>query len=280
MREGVAAVLAIVVVAAGCAAPLGPSPSTDTPTESNPPNDTATSPTNHGTPDETETLPPGVTSDGIQNASRLLAAHVAVLNETGFVGVGNGNGTIVRNGILVDVESHQRNVVATNASPYLRNRTVVAGPVRMEWEAWGNESVELRRTKEGDGWSYNRREPAAPFTLAGKALLGPYLEGGVYALNGSETVDGETRYRLETTEVGDAEALGEALPDATERITAFEATVVVDARGRIHSVRATAEYVIRGQDATHQLEYRLEALGATVTRPDWADTAREETGEG
>lgn len=277
MRETAVTILVLgVVILGGCMGPLSPGQSTDT---STPPTDTATqsavTPTQSPAP--STGLPPGVTEDGIQNASRLLEAHVEALNRTGFIGVGSGNGTVVRNGILVDVESDQRNVVGVNASQYLRNRTVVAGPIRMEWEAWGNETVELRRTKEGDGWKYSREEPASAFTLAGQALLAPYLEGGAYTLNGSETVDNETRYRLETTEVADAKALREALPDATERITAFEATVVVDSAGRIHSVRATAEYVIRGQDATHELDYTLEQVGATVSRPDWTETARNET---
>lgn len=279
MREALAVIsVLILVTVAGCAGPLGQSPSTDTPTPEPEPSPT---PTITPTPDPSEQLPPGVTSDGIGNASQLLDAHVTELSRTGFVGVGTGNGTIYRDGFLVDVESHQRNVVEPEVSSYLRQRSIIAGPVRNEWQAWGNASDEYRRSKEGNGWKYERKEPAPPAKLAGRGLLLPYLRGGNYTVERFETDNNETRFRLVSTEVEDPDALMEALPDDTEEITSFEATVVVDMDGRIHSVQATAEYVIRGEEATHQLEYRLEQVrGVTIDRPDWVDAARNQTGNG
>lgn len=262
----VLSVMAIIVLA-GCAGPFGSEP---TPTMS--PTATATeTPTPTPTPsDPTGSLPPGVGSDGLDNATMLLGAHVAELNATGFIGVGTGNGTVLREGFLIDVRSHQRNVMAPNAQAYRRNRTVVAGPIERRMEAWGNRSVEVRRSKENGQWSVSHGQPAPASQLAGRGLLLPYLQGGNYTLAERNDSDNESRHRLVATEVDDPEALRQALPDDVDRITSFQATVIVDEKGRIHSVEAMAEYEIQGQTATHHLEYTLEQVGGvSVEPPDW-----------
>lgn len=286
------ALLAVSIVCiAGCASPFaatGPSsPNSSagpTPTATPMPTPTATptsSPATTPTDGPARRLPPGVTTAGVENATQLLAAHVEALNRSGFVGVGSGSGTVLREGFLIGVESRQRNVVATDSPAYLRSRSVSAGPVGREWEAWGNRTVEYRRSMENGQWTYTRREPAPVPMLAGRGLLLPYLRGGNYTLANVSTDANGTRLRLVATEVADPAAMESALPEATDRITAFEATVVVDPRGRIHAVNASVDYVIRDQEATHTLEYRLERVGeVSIEQPDWVGAAGNATTEG
>lgn len=281
MREVTRVVLVLgAVVVAGCAGPFAADePGTTTPSATPAPTPASTpSPTDTPPADDPQ-LPPGVTSTAIENASQLLDSHVSALNRTGFIGAGAGNGTVFREGILVDVQSNQRNQVAPNASTYRRQRTVNAGPVGQEWEAWGNATVEFRRTKQSGDWTVSRQEPAPVAMLAGRGLLLPYLRGGDYTLDGTNETDDGTRFHLVATAVDDPDALHETLPDATEEVTGFEARVEVDTEGRIHAVRASIQYVIEGREATQHLEYTLEQIGVeTVERPDWAAATANETG--
>lgn len=276
----------VLLIVAGCASPLAPDPTetpgaeSPTPTESSTPSLTPTaSPT--PTPSQLERLPPGTSPRGFDAPAELLTAHVDALARTGFVTTGRGNATVLRQGFLVDVESAQRNRVTTNASEYRLHREVAGGPVVRVRDGWGNRSVQYRRTQTNGDQTYSQHPPRSVPALAGRGLLLPYLQGGNYSLNASRRVGNETHFRFRATDADDQEAVLRALPDAAQRVTSFQAVVVVDAEGRVHSLTAVIGYVIRDQPATQRLEFRLERTGVeAVERPAWVDTAQNATENG
>lgn len=288
MSDGRVWVALALLLAAGCAGPLVPEPATTAATGGGPvpstePSARSPSPTASptATPSQVERLPPGVSARGFEAPASLLAAHVDALGRTGYVITGRGNATVLRRGFLVRVESSQRNRVAPNASDYRLHRDVAGGPIVRKRDGWGNRSVEYRRTRTNGELTYSREPPRPAPALAGRGLLLPYLQGGNYTLNASQRVGNGTRFRFRATAADDPDAVLRALPDDAQRVTSFRAVVVIDARGRVHSLTAVIGYVIRDQPATQRLEYRLERTGVeSVERPAWVDTARNATESG
>lgn len=288
MRDGRVWLAAALVVMAGCAGPLAPAPTMTDATGGESP--TATEPVSRSpsptrtpttTPTLPERLPPGASPEGFDDPMSLLAAHVEALSRTGYVITGRGNATVLRRGFLVQVESRQRNRVGPNASSYLLHRDVAGGPFVRNRDGWGNASVEYRRTRTNGELNYSRGPARPAAVLAGRNLLLPYLRGGNFTLNDSQRVGNETRFRFRATDVDDPEAVLRALPDAAQRVTSFRAIVVVDARGRVHSVTAVIGYVIRDRPATQHLEYTLERTDVrSVERPAWVVAARNATERG
>lgn len=279
--------LVLLVVLAGCTTPFSsdetPTVETTTaPTERSPAEPTVTTTDRNesdgpstSAPSETK-LPPGVTVDGLDNASALLGAHTRVLEETGFVAVGEGNAVISRNSLLVEVETTQRNLAAAGGVPYRVNQSTVAGPIQREVQAWSNGSEESVRTSVAGETNYTTAEPRSMERLAGRERLDPYLRGGDFSTNGTENVSEGVRVVLVATEVANATQLQRSLPPRAEEVTSYEARIAVDTEGRIHSLEATVGYVIDGQEATHELDYTLEHVGEVdITRPDWVEDDRE-----
>lgn len=292
--------LACLLVLAGCANPFGPG---DTPTPSTPavppiseesptPDTTATtagaspgdtSPTPTTTPTTptglpaNETFPPGVSADGIDNESVLFRAHARTLGTTGFVAVGNGSSVVSRSGILVEVETTQRNRVAANGSPYEISREVAAGPIQRSLHAWSNGSIEYVRTQENGETNYSTAERRRLAGLAGNGLIAPYVRGGNFTVRDVRNESGgPTVVVLNTTEVANETVLERAVTDDAEEITGYEALVAIDAEGRIRLLDAAIEYTIDGQTATQEFTYTLTSIeNVEVERPEWVDEARD-----
>lgn len=200
------------------------------------------------------------------------------MTASGYLISGTGSSTVQRRGILVDVTSRQRNRVTSNASAYTTRRTLSAGFIGRERATWANGTVEYGRTQANNEVTYTRRGPKSSEELAGAHLLRPYLQGGNYTLAETVQADSGTRYTLSASGIANRTSLLLALPDAAQRVTSYESTVVVTDNGGIRSFRATIGYVIAGQDANQRLELTVERAGnVSVQPPPWVETAKERT---
>ncbi|PSP82493.1 hypothetical protein BRC83_09345 [Halobacteriales archaeon QS_1_68_17] len=221
--------------------------------------------------------PPGVSGGQLTNATALVAAHTDAVVAAGFVSTTNASGTVLRNGIRLDVESEQETTVAPDRSTYRRTRTTVAGPGRRVVDAWADERVEYqRRTLESGTVRFDSREPRPSRELAGGLVLEPLLRGAEFTVETVTETPNGTRIVLVADEVADEAAIRESLPAEVGNVSGFEARAVVDPDGRIHSLNATTDYELRGRTESSSLTYRLRETGTTtVPEPTWLDSARE-----
>lgn len=221
------------------------------------------------------TYPPGTSAGGIDRPSKLLDAHVAALSRTGFVVRSRANATVLESGMRVDATSRGGARVTANGSTYYAHRIDVAGPLRRRTEGWYSGSVEHRRqVDEFGGVNEGTRRVRSVGELAGRPLLAPHLRGGAFDAANVRRIDGRRSFVLTARGVESERTLESGLPHGTTDVRSYEARLVVDSTGRIHSFAATVEYVVGGERATHHLEYDLARTGvASVERPEWVETA-------
>lgn len=248
MRQGLAAVLLCVLAAtAGCSALPGSGGGTGPAEEA-----------------------PGVEDGQLENESALLDAHVEAVTETGYAQEIRTNVTTVRQGETLDVTQRQRTRVTAGATEY-RYQTVTSGGVSTRFIAWGNESIEIRRAEAGGGEpQYQSTEPEDPATLAGRVLLENRLSSEF------EVVDVEQRENSPDVVTLQVDALPEnnTVFDGQERIEnvrEFEAELVVDTQGRIHSYAAAAVYDVGNETGEYEFTFQMTSFeDPGVERPEWA----------
>lgn len=287
-RHATVALLAVLLALAGCGGPADPGPTaspgvTTAATASPTPSPTSTA-TPTASPASTRTAtatagplsghdpPPGVSPRGIRDVDALLSAHTAALRETGFASDSAGEATVVRNGVLLNVDGVGATRVTAGMAQYRYRNATTVGPFRRETRAWGNETLELRRTNDLGKVGYSRHEPRPAETLTGRWLLASHLRAGNYTVAGVEQGPDGPVVVLRATAVDDVESARRALPPEATNVTGFDATARVDLRGRVRALEVAMGYVIRGRNATLSLSYELARVGnVTVVRPDWAE---------
>lgn len=226
-------------------------------------------------------LPPGLNATGVEDADSLITAHRAALNATGFayrfqsnVSVGGASQWTV-----------QRGRVEVGLAPLLLRSTSlrrVEGDVTtVETHLWANDSATAVRYLGEDETThrrYNRTGESVPLTdetlahlpradLASQVtnawLLEFALSTGEFDLSGIERQDGDRVAVLRATE-----------PANDTNVSDLDATVVVDARGRVRNLTLTAAYA--GEDATriHYAFDLVETGQLRVVKPRWVDAAR------
>lgn len=254
MRHGLAAVLLCVLVAgAGCSSVPGIG--------------------GNGTGGDAEIVNevPGVGNGTIENETALLEAHVAAVTESGFGQTITANLTGASGGETYRVTQEQRTSVAPGASEY-RYQTITNGRTSIRIIAWGNESVAYRRGETGGGQpQYQRIEPQAADTLAGRTVLETRLSDEFEVVNVTEREDAPDVVTLEVEGLPEANTVFED-QQGISNVREFEAQVVVDTEGRVHSYAAAAVYDI--EDETAQYEYAFQMTSFEdpgVERPDWVD---------
>ena len=257
MRRGLAAVLLCVLVAgAGCSALPGSGGGDATPEET----------LDNATVSEV----PGVEDDQLVDESALLDAHVGTVTETGYAHTIDSNITDARRNETVEVTQRQRTRVAAGADEY-ETQLVTSAGVSSRFVTWGNESVAIRRgeTAGGDP-QYQSIPPREPATLAGRALLERRLSPEFEAVDVEQREDAPN---VVTFEVGGLPA-DNAVFDRQEQISnvrEYEAELVVDTEGRIHSFAAVAVYDIGGESADYDFSYQMTSFeDPGVERPEWA----------
>lgn len=249
MRRGLAAVLLCVLVfAAGCSAVPG---------------------TGGGSDDAAGSVP-GVEGGALENGTVLLDAHVEGATETGFTQEISTNATETIGNETVAVSQRQRVRVAPDAAEY-RSQVLVSGGTSARFLAWGNRSVAVQRVEIGGREPQLRRiQPRPAEQLTGRLLLERRLSEEFEVVDVEEREDGPA---LVTMEVDALPANNTVFDDRenVENVRDFEATLVVDTEGRVHSYAATAVYDVDGETADYDFSLRMTAFGDPgVERPSWA----------
>lgn len=258
MREGLAAVLLCVLVAsAGCSVLPG--------------GNGAGNGVGGNGEDAVANEVPGVANGSLENSTALLDAHVAAVTESGYSQIISTNLTGAAQGETYPISQRQRTRVAAGASEY-RYQTITSGQVSSRIIAWGNRSVEYRRGETAGGEpQYQRLDPQPVDRLAGRAIFDPRLSPEFEVVNVTERENAPDVIKLEV----DALPAENDVFDEQEEITdvrQFEAQLVVDTEGRIHSYAAAAVYDIEGTTAEYEYRYQITSFEEPeITRPDWID---------
>lgn len=231
--------LALVVVFAGCVMPSGPQSDGSMIPESEP----------EATPAQTS-LPPGVTSAGLENASALLAGHLASLRDAGYR-------------LTQFTGGSQTTYVATaNYSSY----RIVPGPTASNPAVWANETATFAELTR-DGETEYQQPPrlwASPSQMTGAETLRLLLEDGEFTTNGTRACADRRCTVLNAT--------------GSPRLENFTARALVHESGVVHQFHAS--YTRPDRNSTVPVEYHLvltQRGNVDVSRPPWIETAVENT---
>lgn len=272
--------LLLLVVLVGCygQAPFATSSPSPTPVDV---------PTDEPTATPVPVLAPGVTADGVRNASALVAAHESLLADSAHATTVNetrryANGTLRwRTDVhrrVAPAEARSHTVITVTGTGHgigrLRNASRLElyrdGQAVLGIESNSTTTTYFRATADalqgGDAWT----DPLAVLFSATET-----------AVSEDGTHDGRTVYRIDAVAITDralfAEAVSRRPADAVEN-TSFSARV--DSRGFVHEYRVT--YTI-SRDGTPVDVTRVVRYGAvddtSVTEPSWYDDALANTSE-
>lgn len=231
----------------------------------------------------TADLPPGVNESGVENASRLVAAHRMALSESGYA-------FRLRSNVSYRDEFGSRSVmrgtVAKQFAPF-RIRADVDSQmdnqtIRAETDTWANDSVALVRYHLRNRTAYrqynatlNETPEMDPFSsvptlnVADQASMSQLVEfallTGEYEIGGVEARNGLTFTTLRAT--GHNRSLDER---GFGNVTRYESTLVVDERGRVHRLNTT----LKTNETFVHYEFELTNVGGVVVQyPRWAEQA-------
>ena len=257
MRQGLAVVVLCVLVAgAGCSALPGFGGGNGT---------------SAGTPEgATVDEVPGVEDGRLTNQSALLDAHVENITETGYAHTVDTNVTDARQGETVDLTQRQRTSVAAGAGEY-RTQLITDGATSSRFITWGNESVAVRRgeTSGGDP-QYQSIPPREPDALAGQALLDRRLSTEFEAVDVQQREDAPNVVTMEVGGLPEDNAVFDEQAQVSN-VREYNAQLVVDTRGRIHSFDAVAIYDIEGESADYEFTFQMTSFeDPGLERPEWA----------
>ena len=223
-----------------------------------------------------EELPPGVSQDGVDNASTLVDAHSNALNESGYayrvglqgsVAVSDGNETST---------AYETNLTQTSrAEPGGRPafvtadvRSAQAGQNQSQSVAyWWNDTTTLGRFSAGEQTQYaafDQRPGQGQLYAPDDQYLRQIVGASNFTVSGVDRSGGETLITLTATEAN----------ASLQGVTEYNATVVVDSEGRIHS--ASQHAIVESAQGTQTVDLRYELTATsveTVAQPEWADEA-------
>lgn len=258
--------LCVVLLLAGCGG-VG-SPPTDAP------GNATAAPVPADTP--VETLPPGLSREGITNASRLAAAHAAALADASFTVRSVETVTAANGSRLMNVTRHHR--VAATGSPW-RGTTTYANPLRAfgtrvtTVEGWSDGTTIRYRADGPDGTryeSYSRFERQWTGRIVLSILYGRSADVAVTVEDGSIRLAGR---------LSEVVGMGRQSLQVQTADGRFEATLTP--AGRVKRLRVRYDGRLTGApNATVEGRYRLafSAVGETaVDAPGWVATARNRT---
>ena len=292
MRQLAALAVALLLVTAGCNAfPSGGAATVET-TSGDATDETTVDATDETTVDATDEttvdatdettasdadLPSGLSASGVTDPWKLADAHRAALNETSYT-VGT-NLTARENGTVL-ARWNSTVKVAAGGLPLLNRYEVggerpnAIGSFGHDVEAWIDENRTLYAMEGPNGTTYQRApaESRPPSQPAGRDHLYLLFVGLDTTVTGTETRDGTTLYRVNSTGVADAEVLADELRTETVENASLSALVTEDGLVREYHV----EYAGTVENATIRVERttRFANLGeTTVERPPWYDEA-------
>lgn len=229
-------------------------------------------------PDEPteDELPPGVSQNGVENASALVSAHTAALNESGYAYRLGLQGTV---NVTVDNETstqYETNLTQTvRAEDGGRPAFVTAEVQSVQSEQnqsqavayWWNDTTTLARVSAGGGTQYaafDQRPDQGQLYAPDEQYLQQVVGSSNFSVSGVDRSGEETLITLTATEAN----------ASMQGVTSYNATLVVDSEGRIHS--ATQHAVVESAQGTQTVDLRYELTEtsvSTVDQPEWADEA-------
>ncbi|WP_195156015.1 hypothetical protein [Halococcus agarilyticus] len=270
-RALVAVVVATLVVLAGCSAVFGGDGGDG---ESTPTVTPMAVPTDEPTPTPVPQLAPGLTGEGIENASALVAAHTSRLQNTSFTRRSNttglaANGSIVLRGTTTLRAGPSGEGVYSIAERNATDGYPSSGSIPVHTEIWSNDGRLLLNWTYANGTSTYDRFPNA---------------GERYGVTGAGL-----RYALEplgtaNTSVTELERNGTTLYRVRGRARDAErgnvsVRLIVDTSGLIREYRTSLRTTFGENVSRTVSEGRLSGIGTTDVpeRPSWVETALNRT---
>ncbi len=262
--------LVVCVVLAGCNGVFGSDAGTPERTLT-----PAAVPTDEPTPTPVPQLAPGLTGEGVVNASALAAAHDATLDDTSFtvrrtVTYRTRNGTSIRR-----IESVTR--VADDGRFRITKRWNGSTPLRRVAYYDDGERLLVATTGTDDATTYRQASPGtvvaqrSSVAAAGSRRIETMFVAGETVVAGRTERNGTTVYRL---------VPAETLRRSPETTTGLGRAVSVEARvtdrGRVRSYTLVQRLSGEGSDgaASIVVSTRYSRVGSTdVERPAWYGTA-------
>lgn len=215
-----------------------------------------------------EERPPGVADNGtLVDETALLDAHTERVIASGGVWDIRTNATVYQRDRYRQVARQQQVFVEPDATEY---GYVLQNP-GSSFQAWGNTSVEVVQANLGEQTRYQVGEPATNATLVGRPVLAQQLPEGALEVTHVNRSGDLTLVTLETTDppAGD----GPFPPNATN-VRDYQARLVLDAQGRIHTFEASATYTLRGEEGSSYFRYELvQTSPPPLQQPDWVSEA-------
>lgn len=262
LAVGVAALL----VTAGCGGTSGPATTATTESTTTAATTETTQTTTIGPPE----YPAGVSADGVENASAVVAAHRSHVVANGAVvkGVTNTTGTVNNRSIIVNAtETATLSPNATALTWTVNGERTTNGTTEttLDESYWANESVLVSRVATTGNVTVRTQNRTGIYddvvvNAASKdRLLSAALENANYSVAATEYVDGRWLTTLESVN-------GTYSGRAT--VEEFDATIVVAASGRVVSMeRDWVAETDRSQNRYHD-EFTW-SPAEPVERPDW-----------
>lgn len=264
-----AVLLAVLVVLAGCSGVFGGS---GEPTETVTP---APVPTDEPTPTPVPRLAPGLTGQGIENASALVAAHASFLRNQSFTRQSNSTGVTSNGSVLVRTTSMLRagppgeglySVIERNGSYLFEGRATL--PVHSEaW--WEGQRYVVKRTFQNGTTTY--RQP--PVSATRSDIVAGTLPYRLESFSTNNTMVSEHFTRNGTTLY--------RVRGVTRSNTAGNLTLrlLVDSRGLIHNYTTIRRLPFGMNISKSVTKTRFVAINTTDApeRPPWYDEAVNRT---
>jgi len=279
-RRSVAVILVFVIVTSAGIVSGGPTsqPQQPTPVSSERPA------TPHHSNNSTATdYPPGAAPEGITNASRLISAHKAILQNSSYqvnsrweaIGRSSSNppgneSQYEADVFTVDVERDQN---TTNASFTGDNDTstywITPNGTMINSSTTDYGYLETIYTYEPEGGYY--QDITAFLEVFPSAGVESYLHALDYRLVNATTQNNRTFYTYASTGINDSVEPNVGATPVTTTTERINATVVVSDHGAVHSFTATETHTISNETVQLNQSYSLEGLGETnASAPPWA----------
>lgn len=220
-----------------------------------------------------EDLPPGVTSDGISNATALARTSHRGLVESGYVAGFRLQSQVQMGGRTRNLTLAQREVVEPGAARYLFQVQRRTGGAGSRMDAWSNGSTSLLRQERGGNVSYRSIDGERLRGQFGAGqLVTQYVGAGDYELTSVNRTANGTFLTLRATEYVRRPT---AQMPAPENVTSFRGIAVVDRQGRLRYLDVRMAYAGPNDgSAVLRIRFRVRELGAVrVDRPAWVGEA-------
>ncbi|WP_232687398.1 hypothetical protein [Halobacterium zhouii] len=220
-------------------------------------------------PEAAEGFPPGVSAQGVENATKLANAHEAALAETGYAYEYE----------LTEFQTPKAPNVVDATNETIRRRARLTATAVNETTFWANEYNTT--TLKWHNQSRGARRITGPYGHAYYTDWQVEPDNGNPRIESNWPLDYAHAYNFTVSErvVRDSRMLLVLTADRNrveqDRTTTFDARLVVDLSGRVHHYEYRRHVASEVENTTETLTYELTEIGVeSVQRPEWASKAR------